>query len=156
MPAGGNRKRRSSRIARVPYRAQVSAARACPTCTPSFSASSSSCASFLPREDPCHTRARCPAICTTVHYSLTRFPAVTLATFFLIFLPPFPLLLLSFSAATGRSRLTTPRGACCGSNPRPECVSKRYVMPCQVADCIGDESYDLRFLYDILLQRSSV
>lgn len=74
-------------------------------------------------------------------------------TFFLIFLPPLPLLLLSFSIVSGRSRLTTPRGACCGFSLRPGRVSAIYVMLYQVADFIGDGSYG--FLYDISLQRSS-
>lgn len=142
----------------MPYRALVSAARACrPAPLP-----------LLLRRRPARvllsslarilvTHARdAPRICATVHHSLTRFPAVTLATSFLIFLPPLPPFLLSFSTVSGRfiagvsrclvvlvAALVVVRNA-----------YQEYVMLCQVVDSMGELWSPLFFL--LTFKQSSV
>lgn len=93
-----------SNRARARIERELSAARACrPAPLPLLLCRRPARLSRPPRGSLSHTRG-CPTICATVHHSLTRFPAVTLATSFLIFLPPPPLHPTSFSAASGYSR----------------------------------------------------
>jgi len=138
VPAGGDRKRRSGRIARVPYRARVSAARACRPACPFLFCSVVVCASLVPREgDPCHTRAQClTTIRATVHHSLTRRSPpwhLLLPSWFFPSSPSPPILLLCRLLCSSRCRLSTLRSASCGSSRRPERVPGVYVMLRQVA-----------------------
>lgn len=126
-----------------PYRARVSAARACrPAPLPLLLCRRPARLSSPPRGSLSHTRA--------MPHDLRQSPPLTdkiprrdTCYFLLDFSPssPSPFILLLYCLAVALVVVSAPRSARCGASRRPERVSGINVMPCQVADFIRDESY---------------